>query len=86
MPVEIDPRNPKTPKIWDERESETLKLLYSNKSKGYRPWEIADRTTITRNDAHNAVARLHKRDMVGLNPDGYFFALNDPQIIDVVND
>ena len=86
MPIEIDPNEPKSPRVWDDREASVLRLLYSNPNCGYRPWDIAERTPISRNEVYNAVSRLHNRDMIGKTPDGYYFALNDAQVINYLKE
>ena len=86
MPEEINPAAPNSIAIWDEREAGVLKFLYSQRDMAFRPWEIAERTELARNDVYNATHRLHSRDMIGLTPNGYYFALNDQQVISHLND
>ena len=86
MPEDINPGAPKSIAIWDEREVGVLKFLYSQRDMAFRPWEIAARTELSRNDVYNATQRLHSRDMIGITPHGYYFALNDQQVITYIED
>ena len=86
MPEEINPEAPKSIAIWDKREAGVLKFLYSHRDMAFRPWEIAEHTEVARNDVYNATQRLHSRDLIGITPNGYYFALNDQQVISYLTD
>jgi hypothetical protein len=82
MPVELDTHNPDEPVDVQPgtNEAEALCFLYANPKYGFKPAEVRQHTSIPNNSAYKALTRLYEKDVIGKTADGYYHALDDPNV------